>query len=123
MSFRRNKYHASRQACMTGHSHDSGMEARYCDLLHLEMRSKENQEAPPDKRIVEIQVHRTAQLTKTTRWRVDFVLRYADGRREWREVKGLATRDYLLKRKLFDELHPDRPVRVFTQKGKHWREI
>lgn len=124
--FRRNphnKRNAKRGPCAQGHAHDSQMEARYCDLLHLEMRSRENKAAPDHERIVEIETHRAVDLVADIKWKVDFTLHFADGHREWREVKGMVDAEFRIKRKLFDEFHEDRPVRVFTQRGIQWKEI
>lgn len=130
-----NKRNATRGPCNAGHSHDSQAEARYCDLLHLEMRSRENKAAPAHERIVDIETHRSVSLSNAIKrkcgpdfkideinWKVDFTLTFADGHREWREVKGMSDAEFRLKRKLFDAFHEDAPVRVFTQRGTRWRE-
>jgi hypothetical protein len=43
---------------------------------------------------------------------MDFVVKYADGREEWIEVKGYETAEWKLKAKLFVACYPDRIYRI-----------
>lgn len=49
---------------------------------------------------------------RVTSMRVDFVLELKDGSLEYLEVKGFATPEWLIKRKLFEALYPDRVYTV-----------
>ncbi len=39
------------------------------------------------------------------------------------EVKGVATSDFKIKRKLFNEFHPLKPLSVIRRQGKRWVEV
>jgi len=45
-------------------------------------------------------------------WYIDFRVTYADGRVEFHEVKGYATPEYKLKRKLFEAIYPEKKLVV-----------
>ncbi len=99
--YRRHKYNARSQVCSQGHRHDSMGEAGYCDTLALlksvgDIKSYETQVTFPLK---------VKGKTITTH-RVDFVVVGKDGRKAVHECKGFSTREWGLKKKLFEVCYP-----------------
>ena len=97
-----NKYNA-RKTIMYGHTFDSKREAEiYLDLLarkqHGEIVSIGLQ---PSYTLLEGFRDNTGKKQKPITYTPDFLVEYDDGRREVIEVKGVRTRDYLLRKKLF----------------------
>ena len=97
-----NKYNA-RKTVMCGHTFDSRREAEiYLDLLSRKQHGE----------IIRIGLQPSYTLLAGFRdnqgkkqrpitYTADFFVAYADGRNEVIEVKGMRTRDYLLRKKLF----------------------
>ena len=95
---RRTKYNAKSCRCNQGHIHHSRAEAAYCDNLYLDMKDLN---AGPENKITEIENQPTIELVAGIRWKLDF--------RVWRgltehylvDVKGMETREFQLKLKLY----------------------
>jgi len=104
---KRNKYNAKSCKCNQGHLHDSRGEAGYCNQLALLKKAGE---------ILDYSIQRTFHLEvngKTVcQHRVDFWVEGPGGNFEVHEFKGFATREWNLKRKLFEALYPDIPYYV-----------
>jgi hypothetical protein len=49
----------------------------------------------------------TGERVQAIKYKADFLVTYADGHQEIEDVKGVRNPVYLLKRKLFMNLHPD----------------
>ena len=105
------KYNASPQV-YDGNRYHSRKEARHAAFLDLQRKSHD-----PEQRVVEWRRQVKTPLVVNGKhicnWYVDFEVTYADGRCELHEVKGYATEVYLMKRKLFEALYPERTLRVF----------
>lgn len=101
--YRMHKYNAHSCRCGQGHPHDSRLEARHCDRLHLMARDK-------NMGIAEIQRQVTFLLVvngvRVAGHRVDFLLTYKDGGKEVIESKGFETPEWRIKHKLFEALYP-----------------
>ena len=112
-----NKYNA-RKTVMCGHTFDSRREAEiYLDLLSRKQHGE----------IIRIGLQPSYTLLAGFRdnqgkkqrpitYTADFFVAYADGRNEVIEVKGVRTRDYLLRKKLF--LHMMRETDVIFREVK-----
>ena len=107
----RNKYHA-RKTVMCGHEFDSKREAEiYLDLLSRKQHGEILRIGfQPQYTLLEGFKDNTGKNQKPITYTADFFVTYADGRHEVIEVKGVRTRDYLLRKKLF--LHMMRDTNI-----------
>ena len=101
-SRKKNKYNA-RKTVMCGHTFDSKREADY--YLELLARKQAGEIVrigfQPQYTLLEGFKDNTGKKQKPITYTADFLVEYDDGRREVIEVKGMKTRDYLLRKKLF----------------------
>lgn len=101
--FRKNKYHAKKTE-YNGAIYDSKKEALFARKLDL-LRKALN----PKDRVVEVERQPKFELlpapNKIT-YRPDFKVKYADGRIVYYEVKGIKTRDFVMRVKLLKHFHP-----------------
>jgi len=97
-----NKYNA-RKTVMCGHEFDSKREAEYyLELLDLKRRGiVMHIELQPSYELLEGFTDAMGKKHRPITYTPDFLVRYADGRLEAIEVKGMKTRDYVLRKKLF----------------------
>lgn len=110
------KYHAKKvKDCQWCHNtHDSKMEAKECQRLHLIMREDTFE-------VIYIDVFPVVTLPGGERWKLDFCIYTGLGddiTPIFVDVKGFETPEYKRKRKIFDKFHPARPLRVVKYKGK-----
>jgi len=110
--FKHNKYKNKRCLCKQNHKHDSRAEARYCDMLALLKKAKE---------IKDYEIQKTFPLKfngeKITSHRVDFLVTTKNGKQEVREYKGFATKEWKIKKRMFEVLYPDIPYIVIEKHG------
>lgn len=111
---RPNKYRARRTPCAWGHVHASGDEAAYCNELHLRHRAGDPQVATIKQQVRFPLVVNGCQIAALV---VDFVTTAANGAETVREVKGVQTKDWKVKWKLFGALEPGLR-KVVIHKGK-----
>ena len=104
---RGNKYGAKSCRCNSDHRHDSIGEARYCDNLAM---LQERGFIKEFKTQVRYQFYVEGQ--KICEHRVDFEVYYFDKPMEVHEFKGFATREWAIKKKLFEALYPEIPYKV-----------
>ena len=101
-SRKKNKYNA-RKTVMCGHTFDSKREADY--YLELLARKQAGEIVrigfQPQYTLLEGFKDNTGKKQKPITYTADFFVTYADGHSEVIEVKGVRTRDYLLRKKLF----------------------
>lgn len=109
---RRHKYGAKKAPCRSGHTHDSGKEAKRCDELHLLLRAGQ---------ISDLQVQEQFWFSingvqvkhgngRRVGMKVDFV--YWEGaKRVAEDSKGFVVRDWPLRAAIFRALHPDIELR------------
>ena len=97
-----NKYNA-RKTVMCGHEFDSKREAEiYLDLLSRKQAGEIVRiRLQPSYTLLEGFRDNTGKNQKPITYTADFFVTYADGHAEVIEVKGMRTRDYLLRKKLF----------------------
>lgn len=97
-----------------GDLYDSRLEADYARYLDL-LRNV----VTPDYRVVDIQRQVQVKLEVNgqliCRYLCDFLVKFADGRCEWHEVKGFETDTWKIKEKLFRALFPDRRLVVIRR--------
>ena len=97
-----NKYNA-RKTTVYGITFDSKREAEYYLLLREKKRLGEIKsiDLQPTYTLLEGFRDNQGKQQKPITYTPDFLVEYDDGRREVIEVKGVRTRDYLLRKKLF----------------------
>lgn len=97
-----NKYNA-RKTTVCGHTFDSKREAEiYLDLLSRKQHGEIVRIGfQPSYTLLEAFTDNTGKRQRPITYTADFFVAYADGHAEVIEVKGMHTRDYLLRKKLF----------------------
>ena len=97
-----NKYNA-RKTVMCGHTFDSKRESEVYLMLREKKRLGEIKsiDLQPTYTLLEGFRDNTGRAQKPITYTADFLVEHDDGRREVIEVKGMRTRDYLLRKKLF----------------------
>ena len=110
-SRKKNKYNA-RKTVMCGHTFDSKREAEiYLDLLSRKQHGEILRIGfQPQYTLLEGFKDNTGKNQKPITYTADFLVEYADGRHEVIEVKGMRTRDYLLRKKLFLHMMRDTDI-------------
>lgn len=107
----RNKYNA-RKTTVCGHTFDSRREADY--YLELLARKQAGEIVrigfQPSYTLLAEFVDNTGKNQKPITYTADFFVTYADGHSEVIEVKGVRTRDYLLRKKLFLHMMRDTDI-------------
>ena len=107
---KRHKYGARKTKCLSQHAHDSKAEAIHCNKL---LARKQKGEILDYK--TQVSYDLIVNGRKICRHKVDFVLEMPDKSLEVDEVKGKATADWSIKRKLFEALFPDIPYNVIKK--------
>jgi len=112
-----NKYNA-RKTVMCGHTFDSKREAEvYLDLLSRKQHGEILRIGlQPSYTLLEGFRDNTGKKQRAITYTADFFVTYADGHSEVVEVKGVRTRDYLLRKKLF--LHMMRETDIIFREVK-----
>lgn len=112
-----NKYNA-RKTVMCGHEFDSKREAEiYLDLLSRKQHGEIIRIGlQPQYTLLEGFRDNTGKEQRAITYTADFFVAYADGRNEVIEVKGVRTRDYLLRKKMF--LHMMRDTDIIFREVK-----
>ena len=101
-STKQNKYH-NQKTIVDGITFDSKAEARrYCELKNLKAY----------RRINWFTRQPSFLLPGGIRYRPDFMVRDANGRIWVEDVKGMETKEFKLKRKLWDETYPGLPLKI-----------
>lgn len=106
-----NKYNA-RKTTVYGRTFDSKREAEYYLLLHEKKRLGEIKsiDLQPTYTLLEGFRDNTGKAQRPITYTADFLVEYDDGRREVIEVKGVRTRDYVLRKKLFLHMMRDTDI-------------
>ena len=107
----RNKYNA-RKTVMCGHTFDSRREAEiYLDLLSRKQAGEIVRIGfQPSYTLLAGFKDNTGKNQKPITYTADFFVTYADGHSEVIEVKGVRTRDYLLRKKMFLHMMRDKNI-------------
>lgn len=63
------------------------------------------------------------QTIRKISYKADFHVFYADGTNAVIDVKGVETKDFKLKKKLFDYTYPDLELKVLTHYKAQWIEL
>lgn len=97
-----NKYNA-RKTVIGKHTFDSKREAEvYLELLAKQQRGEIIRIGfQPEYTLLEGFTDNTGKKQRPIKYTADFFVTYADGHAEVIEVKGMRTRDYMLRKKLF----------------------
>ena len=98
----RNKYN-TRKTTVCGRTFDSKREAEVYLILREKLRLGEikHLECQPTYTLLERFRDNQGKQQKPITYTPDFLVEYDDGQREVIEVKGVRTRDYLLRKKMF----------------------
>ena len=110
-SRKKNKYNA-RKTTVCGRTFDSKREAE----IYLDLLSRKQAGAivriglQPSYTLLEGFKDNTGKNQKPITYTADFLVTYADGHSEVIEVKGVRTRDYLLRKKLFLHMMRDTDI-------------
>ena len=106
-----NKYNA-RKTMVCGHTFDSRREAEiYLDLLSRKQHGEIVRiRLQPSYTLLAGFKDNTGKNQKPITYTADFFVTYADGHSEVIEVKGMRTRDYLLRKKLFLHMMRDKNI-------------
>ena len=114
-SRKKNKYNA-RKTMVCGHTFDSKREAEWYMMLREKLRLGEikHLECQPTYTLLEGFRDNQGKPQKPITYTSDFLVEYDDGRREVIEVKGVKTRDYVLRKKLFLHMMKDTDI-VFRE--------
>lgn len=107
----RNKYNA-RKTTVCGYTFDSRREAEiYLDLLSRKQAGEVIRIGlQPQYTLLEGFRDNTGKKQRPITYTADFFVAYADGRNEVIEVKGVRTRDYLLRKKMFLHMMRDTDI-------------
>ena len=108
---RGNKYHAKKATCQHGHTHDSRKEANRCDELHLLQRAGaiSDLEQQPEYRFT---VDGRAVMVGKRQLKFTPDFRYVEnGQLAVEDVKGVRTRDYIVRAAFFRASYPDTILR------------
>ena len=118
-----NKYGA-KKTVLDGITFDSKMESRYYALLKILQRAGEvaDIELQPKFELLP-RFKKYGRTFSAITYKPDFLVRYTDGREELIDVKGKQSRDFSLRRKLFDSRYSDMTLRVITLKNGKWIDI
>ena len=113
----RNKYNA-RKTTVCGHTFDSRREAEiYLDLLSRKQHGEILRIGfQPQYTLLEGFTDNQGNRQKAITYTADFFVTFADGHSEVIEVKGMRTRDYLLRKKMF--LHMMRETDIIFREVK-----
>jgi len=106
-----NKYGAKSTRCESDHYHPSMGEAAYCNKLLLMKKGKAIKEYEYEKRYALEVNGKTIGHHKP-----DFTVHNTDGSISVHEFKGVMTRDWMLRKKLFEAIYTDIPYRVVGNK-------
>lgn len=106
-----NKYN-SRKTTVCGHTFDSRREAEiYLDLLSRKQHGEIIRIGlQPSYTLLEGFRDNQGNKQRVITYTADFFVTYADGRHEVIEVKGVRTRDYLLRKKMFLHMMRDTDI-------------
>ena len=92
-----------------GYKFDSLAEARhYQDLLKLKKAGI----------VLHIDLHPVFILAPGVKYIADFMVYYADGHIEVQDVKGVETKEFKIKKKLFNSMHPLAPLKLIKARGR-----
>lgn len=111
-NYTKHKYNAKKSVCQSGHTHPSMGEARYCDILRLKKKAGEIKD-------YETQVNHTLYVNgqKITVMRIDFKVINIDSSWEYHEFKGVLTKDFKIRKTLFEAINPDIVYKIITKEN------
>ncbi|WP_318626901.1 DUF1064 domain-containing protein [Paenibacillus polymyxa] len=119
---RANKYGAQ-QTVLNGITFDSKMESMYYTQLNLMERAGLISDLELQPEFVLIPAFKKLGRTiRATKYRADFKYK-EQGKTIVVDVKGVKTKDFNIKRKLFDSKYPDIELKLITYKNGGWEEI
>jgi hypothetical protein len=106
---KKNKYGARRTE-YNGNTYDSKLEAKHAESLDFQLRAGVIKSY---KRQMTFDLSVNEQII--TRYKADFFVINLDGSWEVHECKGYRVRDFAMRKKLFEALHPRIKIKIFTK--------
>lgn len=113
MAKRAQKYGAKKTACLSGHTHDSGREARRCNELHTLLRAGVITDLVIEPKFILMANGEPIIMGNghKAQYKPDFL--YSErGQKVAEDVKGFIVRDFPLRAALFRANNPDIELRV-----------
>jgi hypothetical protein len=106
------KYKNKKTECLLHHLHDSKFEASHCDKLLFLVRAKE---------IISYEIQKRFPLHVNhffiCNHIVDFLVHLEDDQMRVEETKGAKTKDWVIKKKLFEAIYPNIKYVVINKKN------
>lgn len=122
MMIRKNKYH-NKKTLVDGITFDSKMEARYYSYLNLLKANGIVEDFEMQKEFVLLDsFKKNGKTIRAIKYKADFVVYYKDGRIEVIDIKGAITKEFAIKRKLFEKRYSDLTLKLLTYKSGQWVE-
>lgn len=106
----RNKYGNHKVCCLSKHTHDSKLEANYCNRLLAMLQAKEIKSYD-----VQFRIGFIVNGVPVCDHIVDFLVIGLDGKRECHDTKGMKTDVWRIKYKLFKALYPTVEYKVIEK--------
>lgn len=103
----------ARRTVYNGRTYHSALEARYAARLDQLMaaRGADRVKAWVPQRVVSFVVNGRWICD----WTCDFYVEFEDGHIEYHEVKGVETEGWIIRRRLFEAVYPDRILKVIRE--------
>ncbi|EKZ4881536.1 DUF1064 domain-containing protein [Listeria monocytogenes] len=118
----RSKYNA-KKVVIDNIKFDSKAEAAYYQQLKLLKMSGEvvSFDLQPEF-ILQYSFRKNGKLYRAIKYKADFLVRYSDGREELIDIKGMLTKEFRIKQKLF-EMRYMQSIKCLKQKGRNFVEV
>lgn len=117
----RSKY-SNRKTVKHGIQFDSKMESEYYDILLLRQRAGQISELTLQPEFTLLpSFKRNGRTVRGVKYKGDFMY-LEDGKTVVVDVKGVETKDFIIKSKLFLSQHPDKELILVTKDGGRWSE-
>lgn len=119
---RKNKYR-NKKTIVDGITFDSKMEAQYYSYLNLLKVNGIVEDFEMQKEFVlQDSFKKNGKTIRAIKYKADFVVIYKDGHIEVIDIKGAITKEFAIKRKLFEKRYSDLTLKLLTYKSGQWVE-
>lgn len=119
---RKNKYR-NKKTIVNGITFDSKMEAQYYSYLNLLKSNGIVEDFEMQKEFVLLDsFKKNGKTIRAIKYKADFVVIYKDDHIEVIDIKGAITKEFAIKRKLFEKRYSDLTLKLLTYKSGQWVE-
>lgn len=119
---KKNKY-SNKKTVVDGIQFDSKMEAQYYRYLQLLKANGIVYSFEMQKEFVLLDsFKKNGKTYRAIKYKADFVVLYKDGHIEVIDIKGAITKEFAIKRKLFEKQYSDFTLKLLTYKNGQWIE-